>query len=291
MHIFLAEAESFGPIATLILAILQGIAEFLPISSSGHLVVGAHLFGANFDITELSIVLHAGTLLSILVFYRREILALVTTHWQLIPLLALGTVPTAIVGIVIKKNFSSLTNDAMLAGFMFVVTGFLLLVLAKLTEAEVENTQNAKKTDAENGGKKEPIDYSEMTWKQALIIGLFQAVAILPGISRSGSTIVAGCLVGLRRQSAATFSFLLAIPAIIGASILEVLDIVDKGASTPIWLLAIGFVVAFGVGFLSLALLVRWLEKGKLYLFAYYVIPLGFAVVIWRLMVETKMLN
>ena len=294
MQLFLAEADSFGPFATILLAILQGIAEFLPISSSGHLVVAAHLFGTNFDITELSIVLHAGTLLSILVFYRREIVALVSTHMRLIPLLILGTIPAAVVGLVIKKKFPALTNDALLAGFMFVVTGFLLLALAKLTEMENEATDDSGKNQDESNNKSaaaKKIDYSEITWKQALIIGLFQAVAILPGISRSGSTIVAGCLVGLNRQSAATFSFLLAIPAILGATLLEVLDIVEKGSSTSVWLLVIGFALAFVVGLASLLLLVRWLEKGKLHLFAYYVIPLGFAVVIWRLLVETKIIS
>ena len=130
MQIFLAEADSSGPFAIILLAILQGIAEFLPISSSGHLVVAEKLLGSHLDITELSIVLHAGTLLSILVYYRTEIVSLLTRHTRLVPLIILGTLPAAVVGIVIKKQFEGLTKDVMLSGFMFVVTGFLLLALA-----------------------------------------------------------------------------------------------------------------------------------------------------------------
>jgi undecaprenyl-diphosphatase len=119
----------------------------------------------------------------------------------------------------------------------------------------------------------------------ALLIGLFQAFAILPGISRSGTTIVAGLGCGLRRDEAATFSFLLAIPAIGGAGLLELKDLLSEPAGhMPLGALALGALVSFVVGLLSLCWLIRWLQKGRLHLFAWWVIPLGLAVIAWRLL-------
>ena len=254
-----------------VLAILQGIAEFLPISSSGHIVTFSALMESwqaadqqQLDVTEINIVLHAGTLLSILLFYRQEIWSLLAKNTRLIPLIIVGTLPVVVVGLGIKtSSYNWITDDPLLAGFMFVVTGFLLIALSKIEPGKVE--------------------YTDLNWKQALVIGLFQAVAILPGISRSGSTIVGGCLVGLQRTSAATFSFLLAIPAILGATLLEAKDLYEDGSSTSPMLLVAGFAISFVVGLGALSLLVRWLGSGKLHLFAYYVILLGFGVISWQI--------
>lgn len=267
-------------VQVIILAVLQGIAEFLPISSSGHVVVMSKLLDGKFDVTELNIVLHAGTLLSIFVFYRRQILWLLTKNRRVVPMLVIGTLPVVVTGLVIKMKYSWITKDPLLAGFMFVVTGFLLMTLDKLGN---DDEDDEKKSAGAEPTPETGIEYTEISWKQSLIIGLFQAVAILPGISRSGSTIVGGCLLGLKRQSAATFSFLLAIPAILGATSLEVYSMIKEEPSTPLWLLALGFFISFVVGLGSIALLVRWLGKGRLHLFAYYVIPLGFTVVVWQL--------
>ena len=267
----LADMEWNDTVKIAILSVLQGIAEFLPISSSGHIVTFGSIMESlgpepkkRLDITELNIVLHAGTLLSILLYYHRAILQILLKSRRLIPLICIGTLPVVVSGLSIKySSYAWIDKDPLLAGFMFVVTGFLLMTLPRLGEGTTE--------------------YTEINWRQALLIGLFQAVAILPGISRSGSTIVGGCLLGLKRESAATFSFLLAIPAILGAVTLECRDLLKEGSSTSPVLLAFGFVLSFVVGLISLVLLVRWLGKGKLHLFAYYVILLGFAVVSWQI--------
>ncbi len=154
------------------LAIVQGIAEFLPISSSGHLVALNALFGTVQGSIEINIILHLGTLLAILVFYRRRILDLLSSDRRVIPLLIIGTIPAAVIGIILKKNYQWLLEDPLLAGFMLPVTGFILMLLPKLKKGEAE--------------------YQALNWQTALLIGFAQAVAILPGISRSGSTIVAG---------------------------------------------------------------------------------------------------
>ncbi len=246
-----------------ILAIIQGIAEFLPISSSGHLVVVDAILGNSNESAELNIVLHFGTLLAILVFYRQRIRELITQDRRVIPLLVVGTIPVGIIGLWVKKNHECILSNALLAGFMLPLTGFMLMLLATLKP-----------------GKK---GYKDLSVVPVLLIGFAQAFAVLPGISRSGSTIVMGSLLGLKQQSAATFSFLLAIPAIGGASLVEAKEIFEEGAETPFWLLGLGAAISFGVGLLALRLLVRWIEKGRLQWFAYWLIPFGFAVVVWQL--------
>jgi len=249
-------------VQVIILAVVQGIAEFLPISSSGHLVAVEALMGSHTDNTEMSIVLHFGTLLAIVVFYRQRIFDLLKQDRRVIPLLILGTIPAAVIGIYLKKNHESLLKNPLLTGFMLVITGFILMGLTRIKP----------------GDKK----YTKLTAMPVLLIGLAQAFAILPGISRSGSTIVMGALVGLKRQSAATFSFLLAIPAIGGASLLEARDIWENGASTPALHLLIGAVVAFFVGYAALSWLVKWIEQGKLHWFSYWLLPFGFFMIVWQ---------
>jgi undecaprenyl-diphosphatase len=254
----------------LVLAVVQGIGEFLPISSSGHVVVMAALLKESpdaLDVADLNIVLHLGTLLSILVFYHRKILRLLSEDHRVIGQLVLATIPAVLVGLPLKKMLGWVLSDPLVAGCMFPVTGVVLLLASQLPEGAT--------------------DYRRMTWRQALAIGCAQAVAILPGISRSGSTISAGLRVGLKRESAATFSFLMAIVAIAGAGVLETLDILKSESyhpsATPLNML-IGAGVAFIVGLASLWVLVRLLERGQLKVFAWYCIALGIVVVSWQLL-------
>lgn len=259
----------------LVLAIVQGLTEFLPVSSSGHLVVANALleaFGAppTQDLVEVSIALHLGTLASVLVYYRREIAKLLGEDRRVAPLLIFGTIPAAIVGIGLKKGLPDATADGLLenvlvAGLMFPVTAAILIAGSRCLAGT---------------GK-----YQSLTRLQVFAIGAAQAFAILPGVSRSGSTIAAGLGVGLDRESASTFAFLLAIPAILGAGFLEATDILQEGSTgTSIGLLAIGFVVSFVVGWAALALLIQFVRRGKLAVFAWYLVPLGIAVVAWRLL-------
>ena len=252
-----------------ILAILQGLAEFLPISSSGHLVIAGAIFEAwqgiklSADQTDVNILLHAGTLVAVFCFYRREILRLLTTDKRVIGLLIVGSIPAVIVGVPIKMFAGHLLNDPLLAGVMLVLNGGLLLWIAKRQSGEV--------------------DYQQITYRQALVIGVFQAAAIMPGLSRSGWTICAGMMLGMKREAAATFSFLLAIPAISGATLLSVVDLVkDGGSGTAPSLLIIGMVLSFVVGLASLWLLIRWLRRGRLQFFAWWCIPVGLVVVVWQ---------
>lgn len=247
-----------------ILAVVQGIAEFLPISSSGHLVVVTELLGRE-PATDLNVVLHAGTLLSILVYFRSRIVALLSSDYRVVPLLIVGSIPAAALGLWIKRSHEGLLENGLLTGLMLVVTGLFLL--------------------GTRGFDGEGRDYRNLKPSGSFLIGLFQALALLPGISRSGATIFGGLIAGLDRHSAATFSFLLAIPAIGGATVLEVADLMqgaEKSAS-PL-MLAVGCLIAFVVGLVALRWLFQWIEGGKLHYFAYWCIPFGLAVVVWQLL-------
>ena len=246
-----------------ILGVLQGITEFLPVSSSGHLVVVEALLGQEPQLS-LNIILHAGTLLAILVFYRREVWRLVGDDRCVVILLVVATVPAAVAGLVVKRYFQQWTESPLLAGVAFIVTGILLLMTLRRQPGQMR--------------------YEALGYRAALLIGLIQAVAVLPGISRSGVTIVAGLALGLRRESAAAFSFLLAIPIIAGAGALELFELYTKSDTTiAAGQLGLGVAVAFIVGLASLWWLVRWLQQGRLHWFGLYCIPLGLAVIAWQL--------
>lgn len=247
-----------------ILAVVQGIAEFLPVSSSGHLNVFQTLLSAKApDTAELNIVLHFGTLLAIVCFYWKRILALLTSDRRVIPMLIVGTIPAAVIGIIVKTKFEAWLTSPLLAGLMFPITGLMLIALHRMKNGDDE--------------------YAKLKMTTVILIGFAQAFALLPGISRSGSTIVAGSFLGLKRDESMTFSFLLAIPAILGATVLELKDILEVGSSTAPWLLGMGTVIAFAVGIGAIKCLDGLLKKGKLHWFAWYLIPLGVAVVAWQL--------
>ncbi len=257
-----------------LLAIVQGVAEFLPISSSGHVVVLAALMGYGdtngLKIDDLNIALHVGTLFSILVFYWQRIWRLLGEDRRAVGLLVLGTIPAVVIGLPLKAFGSdALLNNPLTAGLLFPVTGLVLLWAARHARDNEQTEQ-----------------YHQLTVGQTLLIGLSQAAAILPGLSRSGTTISAGMRLGLAPRAAATFSFLLAIPVIAGAGVLETWSMAGHATgNTPLTLLLLGLAISFAVGLVSLSWLIRWLERGRLHLFAWWCIPLGFAVVVWQLLV------
>ncbi len=251
----------------IVLAIVQGVTEFLPISSDGHLaVVMPLLYGkAPESALGMTIVLHMGTLLSIIIFYRRRIIELLQQDWGTVLAIIVGTIPAVLLGFPMKKFGESILESPLLAGFMLPVTGLAVLF--------AHHCQAGK------------MEYQKISLLRAWWIGVCQALAILPGLSRSGSTIACGVGVGLSRPSAATFSFLLAIPALAGAGLLEMIDIVkgEHAFNSPASHLVLGAVVSFVVGMFALSWLNRWLERGKFHYFAYYCFVLGAVVIAWQL--------
>lgn len=248
-----------------ILAVIQGIAEFLPISSSGHLVILGSLMGQLSESPTLEIILHAGTLGSILVVFWRRIFRLLRSDRRVIGLLIVGTIPAALIGVTMKVAFPSLLRSPQLVGVMLLVTGVMLIVLGRLPSRDGQ--------------------YTSLSWLGALLVGCFQAVAILPGISRSGSTILGGRLMGLKNEDSVTFSFLLAIPAILGATVLTLRELWENHqAGQPIdqtaMQLVIGALVSFAVGIVALLWLVGWSRQERLHWFAWWCLPVGLLTIL-----------
>lgn len=257
-------------IKVIFLAVLQGITEFLPISSSGHLAVCQNILGIKDDSSVLlAVILHAGTLLAIIVYYFKELLGLLKKkNHKVVFLIVIGTIPAAILGILIKK--------AGLAEKIFtnmLIPGIGLLITASLLKWGMSKNEGTK-------------EIKDLSFIQALTVGLFQAFAIFPGISRSGSTIIGSISQKLKRSEAATFSFLLAIPVLGGAALIEIISHIRNSHSVseqfPLFTLIIGFIISAVVGFFALKILLRSLKKGSLTPYAYYCFILGGIIIIWQ---------
>lgn len=257
-------------IHAVILGIVQGIAEFLPISSSGHLVIADALLkeyagtSTPEESATMGIALHFGTLMSILVVYRKDLVALLS-NYRLMFLIVCATIPVGLVGVFFKDYVDAAFGSPILTGAALLLTAAFLMAGRAL-----------KKSDDE---------LSAMTRRTAMVIGIFQAIAIIPGVSRSGSTIAAGMACGLNREHATRFSFLIAIPAIGGASVMELKDFVTGEATfhgSP-WPLILGTVVSFVVGVFALRWLIKMVVADRLHFFAAYCVIAGLATVLWQL--------
>jgi len=260
----------------LVLAVVQGITEFLPISSDGHLAVIKPLLfrGTAPESMDLTIVLHMGTLGSILVFYHRRLLRLLGEDRRVIPLLVIGTIPVVLLVLVSKKllgdDFEAKLESPLLAGLMLPVSGAALLWSLHKTPGQIE--------------------YRDLPLWKSILIGIAQATAILPGLSRSGSTIAAGLGVGMTRSAAASYSFLLAVPALCGAGVYKTLSMLKdrEPLSAPVSYLVIGAVVSFAVGLVALRFLDTLLQRGQLHWFGWYCVVLGITVVVWQLCLKPE---
>ena len=263
-------------IEALILGVVQGATEYLPVSSSGHLVIFQHLFGLEEPMLLFDIVLHVATLLVVVGFYRRDILELLSQSfaaskellggeaWRVVQerypsfrlacLIVLGTIPTAVIGITLQDTFEALFGSLRIVGVMLWVTGAILI------STLMARSQNRGVTEMK------PID--------ALLIGLVQGLAITPGISRSGATIAVALLLGIERQTAARYSFLLSVPSILGALLLKTGDSANGVGATA---MTLGFLSALVSGYLCLVFLIRILKRGRLAWFAPYCFAAGVA--------------
>ena len=260
----------------IILAIVQGVGEFLPISSSGHLAVLGSYFGIKEDQNlTLGILLHAGSLAAIIIFYFKVLLGFFNKkNFHLLLMVILGSIPCGVIGVTLKltKLDEKLFSDPVSIALAFFVTGMLLRITGK------------EKMVAKSNGP-EATSLEDISIKQALTVGLAQAFAILPGISRSGSTISVGLFSGIKREAAATFSFLLALPAVGGATFLELLSMLKKktsGVDCSNLQLVVAVLLSGIVSFLALTLLVKLVKKGKLAYFSWYLFAIGAIVLLYE---------
>ena len=241
----------------IVLGLVQGLTEFLPVSSSGHLVMAQTFLGVPSPGVFLEVALHVATLLSVVVVYRRKLAELVVgalrrdpTALRYIGLLALATVPIVIAGLLLRGAIETAFDMPYVTGFMLLVTGGLLWS----TRLDGERPYDAPRP------------------RHALSMGLMQCLALLPGVSRSGSTIAAGLWTGLRGERAAEFSFLMSLPAIAGAAILQVPELGDAALGGP---LVAGFVAALISGIAAIKSLVWLVRRRAFHHFAWYVWAVG----------------
>ena len=248
-------------IEAITLGIIQGLTEFLPISSSGHLVLSQVILGIQIPGNDFEVLLHIGTLCSILVVFNNDIKNILFTlsskeTQKFILMIFVGTIPAVIVGLGFKDGIERLFDDIIVVGFALVFTGITLI------GSFYFKSRNKKNTII-----------------KACLIGVAQAIAIIPGISRSGITISFALFLGLDARQAAKFSFLLAIPVISGAGILMATDLRD-GFSIDIYTAAPGLITSFFVGMVALKWLLAWLEGGKFHYFGIYCFLIGIFIVI-----------
>ena len=267
----------------IVLGVLQGITEFLPVSSSGHLVLVQHFLGIKESQVFFDVMLHFGTLGAVIIVYYQLIGSLVRTGFatlfqadfyrhprltisnspnlRLIWFLLLGSIPTGLIALLFKDSFEAIFGKPMVVAGMLIITG-LILQLSRL------------------GQRRRQTETPLRAWHTPLV-GIVQGLAIIPGISRSGSTISISLLLGLSPQVAAQYSFLLSIPAILGAVILKFKDVGEITIAPTV--IVAGILTSFIVGYIALRFLLAMLNRGKFSIFSYYCFALGIvaAVPIW----------
>ena len=258
----------------LALGVIQGLTEFLPVSSSGHLELGSVILGTSGeDNLTFAVVVHAATVMSTIVVFYKEILKLLQgvlkLKWneetQYIAKIALSMIPIAIIGLFFKDYVESLFGTGVLiTGCMLIVTSLLLFFAYKARPRLQEG----------------------ISFKNAFIVGLAQAVAVLPGLSRSGSTIATGLLLGIKKEQAARFSFLMVLVPILGETLLMSLDIkeISTVSNISISALIIGFISAFISGWLACRWMISIVNKGKLQYFSVYCLIIGALAIFWHFM-------
>lgn len=245
----LLEAASSG--------VVQGATEFLPVSSSGHLVLLHALFGFQEPKLLFDLCLHLGTTISVLVLFWKKIALLFTKEKEKLFFIFLGCLPTGVIGVLFAKTLESFFTQPRVVGWGFWITAIWLFI----------------------GERLRPKEEGSLTWWKALIVGVSQGIAIIPGISRSGSTIATGLLLGLKGSVAVEYSFLLSIPAIVGAFSYKLLS--DEGPFLSFSERGLPYAVGGGVavffGIFAIQMIQRLVEKKKLYFFSVYLLGLGLA--------------
>ena len=270
----------------ILLGILQGLTEFLPISSSGHLVLAQTFLGLKEPLVFFDVMLHVGTLAAVLVVYREAIGKLAiggisalaapqlwrepsatfnaSTELKFIGLILLGSIPTGVIAVLFKDQLESFFHEVRLVSVMLILTGLILQLPRGNTQAKTLRKRVVEGSETSSSELK--------TW-HAPLIGVAQGFAITPGISRSGTTISLALFLGIPAKTAAEYSFLLSIPAILGAVVLKIRDVGDT--ATPLYIVGAGMLAAFIVGYIALRFLLAVLNRGKFSLFSYYCIALG----------------
>ena len=261
-----------GWFEAILLGIVQGLTEFLPISSTGHVRIVPALFGWEDPGAAFSAVIQLGTVLALIVYFRSDI-AKITVGWlrglrhrelRRTPeslmgwYVVVGTVPVVIFGFAFRHQISGGARSLLLIATVLIVGGILMLAIDRVAVLQ--------------------RDLTSVSWRDGIIIGLCQALALVPGVSRSGATIVGGLVLGFNREAAARFSFLLSIPAVVLSGLFELKDVGDGSNNAPILATVVATIFAFIVGYAAIAFLLRYLARHTLTIFGVYRIVVGLIV-------------
>lgn len=271
------EEEGLSLFEGVILGIIQGLTEFLPVSSSGHLAIAQHVFGIEGErVLLFAVLLHLGTLISLIAVYYKILWTLIIELFATIKdlltgkglqlknnesrklgvMIVLASIPTALIGMFFAETFEGLYNSITAIGISLIITGSFLWIIEKMNQK----------------GK----DIREMKARDAFLVGLCQGIAIIPGISRSGATIVGSLFSGLRRKTAVDFAFLISVPAILGAALLEVPAAMAEGLPADIAIPVItGLLVAAISGYIAIKSMIKIVSNKKLHIFSYYTWTVG----------------
>ncbi|MHB1361923.1 MAG: undecaprenyl-diphosphatase UppP [Thermoleophilia bacterium] len=257
----------------IVLGIVQGLTEFLPVSSSAHLVLVPDVLGWDLPSTSFDIVLHLGTMVAVVAYFWRDIVEMAASFFQrdraalarrrLGLLLIIGTIPAAVIGALFQKKFEDLFSEPAEVALFLIITGVLLVA----SEAVARRNRHIK----------------DLSVTDSVLIGAAQAVAIAPGISRSGATISTGLFLGLTREAAARYSFLLSIPIIAGAAVLKLRHGFEGGNGETAGTLIFGFLAAVVSGFAAIRFLLGYVRRHNLRIFALYCWVVGGGVLLWKL--------
>lgn len=253
----------------ILLGLVQGLTEFLPVSSSGHLVIFQHILGVQESPLTFDVMLHMGTLLAVFVAFWDDIIDILKKPFtRLTYLIVVGCIPAAIAGYLVAPVIEKAFESLLVVGLGLIFTGFALRFSEKWSQEMI--------------GLK---DIPNTSYKDALFIGLLQALAIVPGISRSGCTIAAGLFAGMERELAARFSFLLSIPVILGAGIFELSDVSSSAWSQNLVPYTVGTLVAALFGYLAIKIVMRLVRHGRLSVFSYYCWAVALVTLVFYFMV------
>ncbi len=267
----------------LILGLVQGVTEFLPVSSSAHLVIVPQLFNIPEPGVAFDVLLHVATLVAVVGYFIGDVWKIVVAlfmpkrmskedvrYWRRLFLwLVIGSIPAAVVGAALNDFFEGLFSSTAAVGIFLIVTSVLLVS----SDLAVVWTKRRRRRRAKLG---------DMGWFDALVVGCYQALAIAPGLSRSGSTISAGIFLGFDRETAARFAFLLSIPAILGAFLFKLPDLGGSAGPGGVALL-VGFLAAAVSGFFAVRFMMRYLKRHRLWGFAVYTLLVGVFVIVLSL--------
>lgn len=250
-----------------ILSFIEGLTEFLPVSSTGHLIIVSHYLGLTGDfVTQFNVIIQFGAILAVLALYWRKFLPIDLNFYKKV---VVGFLPSAIIGLLVKNHIDQLLTSVAIVAWALLIGGIVLIVLDRKTH-QAAATSTAK------------IHIQDLDLKTCLLIGLFQCLAFIPGVSRSAATILGGILLGMDKRHATEFSFFLAVPTLAGATLLKTLKLYPTIQHDQIMSLTLGLLLSFGFAILAIRGFVALVSKGVFQWFGWYRIALG-AVILFFL--------